>query len=212
MAENIGHTKSTKFGGTPVMDNPEPSHTGTMSDGRCNDYGVSPTIIPTRKVDTRQGRQWQSWETHIISQFFNGEYDNVSLFDLLPHRSKLAIRHKAHRLGFRYFRWDALRTYNELTNEEIAYIAGIIDGEGYIGIVKPKPFKQICITISNTDFNLLNWLKAKLGGGISNDKRIRENRKLCRSWQMTRYTNCINLLKKIYPHLIVKKCRVDEIV
>lgn len=212
MAEIIGHIKSTKFGEHPKMDNTEPSHTGVISDGRCNDYEVSPSINLARKVDTRQGRQWQSWEIHIIFQFFNGEYDSISLFDLLPHRSKLAIRHKTHRLGFKYFRWDALRTYKELTNEEIAYIAGVIDGKGYIGIVKPKPFKQICITVSNTNFDLLEWLKNKLGGGISNDKRMRKNQKLCRAWQMTRYINCINLLKKIYLYLIVKKCRVDEIV
>lgn len=211
MAIENGHLKSVKFGGTPNRDNPEPTCSGVISGSRCNDYSVRPTINRTRKTDT-QGTHWQQWEVDIVTQFYENKFDGMSIFQLLPHRSKHSIRHKTQRLGFRYFRWDIIRTYDELTPTECAYIAGIVDGEGYIGIVRPKPYRQVCITVTNTNFEVLDWLKLKLGGGITNDKRTHGNRKPTRAWTMHRYGNCVNLLQKIYPYLIIKRKRVEEIV
>ncbi|WP_315117412.1 hypothetical protein [uncultured Clostridium sp.] len=53
---------------------------------------------------------------------------------------------------------------NKLTAEQSAYIAGIIDGEGSIMLLKfhssqlPSP----CLSISSTSLELLNWIKNTL--------------------------------------------------
>ena len=45
---------------------------------------------------------------------------------------------------------------------DLAYIAGIIDGEGYIGI---SARKQVLVSVSNTSLWLCNYLKFSIGYG-----------------------------------------------
>lgn len=58
-------------------------------------------------------------------------------------------------------------------NEKLAYLAGIIDGEGYIGIHKIHPTNKahspsysLRLDIANTDEKLVLWLKDNFGGKI----------------------------------------------
>jgi hypothetical protein len=53
-----------------------------------------------------------------------------------------------------------------------AYLAGIIDGEGYIGLSKfnvkgRKAFYKARIIISNCNMDLLNWIHKNFGGYVS---------------------------------------------
>ena len=61
---------------------------------------------------------------------------------------------------------------NSFTNKELHYIAGIIDGEGTISIYKisNKTIKwgyQLIpiLVISNTNLELMNWLKSRIESG-----------------------------------------------
>ncbi len=102
-----------------------------------------------------------------------------------------------------------------LTKTEKAYIAGIIDGEGSIGIYKhrrPKSTKgytyENSLIVVNTNTILMNYLKEKLGGSIRERKKPKLNWKLSYSWQV--YCNsCYSILKQILPYLQIKKKRTE---
>ncbi len=60
-------------------------------------------------------------------------------------------------------------------------MAGIIDGEGYIGIIKDTPqgkdkefntYYRTTVTIVNTNKNLIDWLEANLSGNVQKRKQI----------------------------------------
>lgn len=60
---------------------------------------------------------------------------------------------------------------NKLTLEDKCYLVGILDGEGCITLKnrvsrsKSEPHKRIlCISIANTNKNLMEWLMGKLKG------------------------------------------------
>jgi hypothetical protein len=97
---------------------------------------------------------------------------------------------------------------------QLAYLAGIIDGEGcfFIGLFRTKATKNLLnyhtyIKISNTDENLMKWLKHTV-----NTTNNQQERKTRISKKERTIFNCQitgerldNLLPKIYPYLIVKK-------
>lgn len=111
---------------------------------------------------------------------------------------------------------------------KIAYIAGLIDGEGTItirklttefkkGILKGPTFQEvIMIGMNATDKNLeaLKMIKFYFGGVLSIEKKIYNSKNSYKSnYPRARYiaTNRIanNLLKTVYPFLIIKKEQVD---
>lgn len=64
-----------------------------------------------------------------------------------------------------------------MTKEEKAYIAGVIDGEGSIMLIKfhNNQFPSPCVSIASTTIELLEWIKSKAGVGniIRKKKRAR---------------------------------------
>lgn len=97
-----------------------------------------------------------------------------------------------------------------LTKEELAYLAGIIDGEGCftIEIQPPTSYRKgtlyTCrLTIINTDERLLNWILHKVGGRLHKRKDIK-NRKTCYAWRVYA-TEIDKYLPHLIPYLICKK-------
>jgi hypothetical protein len=104
-----------------------------------------------------------------------------------------------------------------LTPEEKAYIAGIIDGEGSIMLIKfhknqlPSP----CVTISSTTIELLVWIKSKTKAGTIVNKKNYNNKKHSDSYTyQVKYNDAINLLIDIEPYLVIeyKKKRAKMII
>ena len=103
-----------------------------------------------------------------------------------------------------------------LTEVEKAYIAGIFDGEGCIGLSQRRDYKAgylpywISIQVVNTDFSILEYLKEKLGCGIHlNGKENKEkNHKERRAWTSTTYKADI-ILKAVQPYIRIKKKQVE---
>jgi hypothetical protein len=95
-------------------------------------------------------------------------------------------------------------------NEKIIYLAGIFDGEGTIAIVKNKPggkrhiYNCPRLIITNTNLNLMLWLKKNFGGNIRTIKPKNPNYKPFYQWIIGN-KKALNLLKKMLPYLIVKK-------
>lgn len=102
-----------------------------------------------------------------------------------------------------------------LNNEEFAYIAGIIDGDGCIHINKKKGNKErslnfsLEVTIINTSEKLMNWLFDKIGGSLYFEKK-----RLSPKWKRV-YRLRISrrqagfLLEKISPYLVRKKRQAE---
>lgn len=94
-----------------------------------------------------------------------------------------------------------------MTNEEKAYIAGIIDGEGSIMLIKfhNNQFPSPCVSISSTTIELLEWIKNITGVGNIIRKKNYNIEKNKNSFTYTvKYNDALGLLKEIEPYLILK--------
>jgi hypothetical protein len=104
-----------------------------------------------------------------------------------------------------------------MTNEEKAYIAGIIDGEGSIMLQKfhsnqlPSP----CVSIASTTLELLEWISLKINSGSITKKKNYNSEKHKDSYTLVvRYNNAIELLNEVEPYLVIqaKKLRAKLIL
>lgn len=88
---------------------------------------------------------------------------------------------------------------------DLAYAAGILDGEGCIGAWGgSEPF--VYIKVTNTDKRLLDWFQAKFGGYVRIKDRKISNPKwaVAWDWYLTR-PDTIPFLKKMIPFIKLKQ-------
>lgn len=87
----------------------------------------------------------------------------------------------------------------------IQYLAGIIDGEGTIGIKKSRNIHySILLSVSNTSKSLIVYLKENFDGSMSGPhSQKKENEKDRFEWQCSG-KKAIKLIKRVQPYLIVK--------
>jgi len=101
-----------------------------------------------------------------------------------------------------------------MTDTELAYLAGIIDGEGcfFIGLFRTKATKNLLnyhtyIKISNNEKSLIDWIREKAGAtNIQQERPTRKSlvNRSCYSSQITG-TTLDALLPKILPYLVIKR-------
>jgi hypothetical protein len=119
-----------------------------------------------------------------------------------------SIYMKALKLGLRKQMDNAVWINTNLSNEQLAYLAGIIDGEGCISFTLAKGGRVIrpFIGIANTKRKLIetirSWLKLR-----NVARKSRRSAKHKNVWQIhiTRYADVKALLEKVKPYLIIKK-------
>jgi hypothetical protein len=100
------------------------------------------------------------------------------------------------------------------TPEKIAYLAGIIDGEGcfYIGHIKQGKYGSgfqwhSLLKISSCDVCLIEWLEINFGGACESRHRYTSKRKFERpvyAWNMTG-TMLDHFLPLLYPYFVIKR-------
>jgi len=97
--------------------------------------------------------------------------------------------------------------------KDIVYLAGIIDGEGYIGIVKykTKPYVSdytftLRLTVTNTNLILMNWIQLNFGGTVHKHapRDTHPNHRITYTWRIG-CSKATSILRKVYPYLIVKQ-------
>ena len=133
------------------------------------------------------------------------------------HRSVHSVHMKAHSLGLRRDRrttQKTLSTYirsnpyrDTLTSHEVAYIAGIFDGEGDLGI---RAGHYWTLGITNTNKALVQWLTAKLPGSTVSWNRDREGRAPCAQVKLHGNLKIRCFLMVVLPYLIVKRAKALE--
>ena len=94
-------------------------------------------------------------------------------------------------------------------NTLLAYVAGIIDGEGNIGLHKvggcnEHPYYALKISVGNTNAWLISFLKMQFGGNIYQRKYDNPHHKDCWVWELHAKGAYI-LLNLILPYLQIKR-------
>lgn len=102
--------------------------------------------------------------------------------------------------------------------EQLAYLAGIVDGEGsiYIGNFSSNPktgtlHYQTNMEVTNTDENLINWLKETFGGRINKYtfKQLPKNsRRPVFRWIVSGELIAY-LCNLIQPYLVIKRAQCE---
>ena len=100
--------------------------------------------------------------------------------------------------------------------EKLAYLAGIVDGEGSIMLwkseINPKKRGQfnLRVNVSTTDKCLMDWLYKNFGGTIyelnAPSRKAKPHWKQQYIWQVNR-PDILQFLKNIHPFLVIKKER-----
>ena len=89
---------------------------------------------------------------------------------------------------------------------EKAYVAGIVDGEGTVTLMKhhrnetPIP----CVSIANNNLKLLHLIKHGYGGLICSKRKYQSHHRDSFVWSV-RHNRALWFLKEIIQYLIVKK-------
>jgi hypothetical protein len=104
---------------------------------------------------------------------------------------------------------------NKLT---ASYLAGLIDGEGYIGILRTSKNQKkkwtsarefvYCpvIKITMTDKEIIEWLYKSFGGTFETRRHLDSSRKSKESYGwMARKAQAVEIVKCVHPYLRVKK-------
>jgi hypothetical protein len=95
---------------------------------------------------------------------------------------------------------------------DIAYAAGVFDGEGTITLAKNKSskFRKLVVGITNTSLEIVTFFKSKFGGMIHCQKRYKANHSKCYLWRLSSRT-ALPFLKLIVGHIkdLTKKQRID---
>jgi hypothetical protein len=108
---------------------------------------------------------------------------------------------------------------NQLTPEQAAYIAGLLDGEGSLGVYRRPsawlPYPELSIT--NTNLEVLEWLKSTVGVGhirlvTKDQRRATEKWKQAYAWRITASGHIVALLQQIKPYLIIKRAQCQALL
>ena len=106
-----------------------------------------------------------------------------------------------------------------MTNKEkIIYLGGLIDGEGYLGIVKGNPRRSMVsptynvrLSIASTSEKIMNWLISNFDGYFSIKKKYSNKHKVSFTWSIGD-KKLYPLLKKVIPYLIIKQKQAISVI
>jgi DNA-binding transcriptional MerR regulator len=110
------------------------------------------------------------------------------------------------------------KNINNMKKIDLAYCAGLIDGEGSFGIYRLTSNKsllrfKIIIVLTERDGFVLDRIKKILGGNRNHRNRTKSwksNWKEQEEWYITKKLDCLRVAKLVYPYLILKKkiCKI----
>lgn len=106
------------------------------------------------------------------------------------------------------------------TDVDLAYIAGLMDGEAYIGIKKAKAYRcqdrvtpsyHARIGIRMVDEAAIRFIAETLGGWYYREKRAIPNRQALWTYQVTD-RKAETILRALLPYLRVKRASADAVL
>jgi hypothetical protein len=90
-----------------------------------------------------------------------------------------------------------------MLTETLAYAAGLIDGEGTIGLCyssKVSKYRHAHLTIPSTSLELVQFMKVQFGGQVGNKRAHKAGQKASFVWTLT-YAKAVEFLRLIRPYL-----------
>jgi len=156
---------------------------------------------------TEHLRVWSKEQEEQIRQKYDGNGSNLS--NVLPF-SASAIRNKAKRLGITnnsHFHHVTKTELPKLSEFELGYVAGFMDGEGSITYSSNASTKiQYRIQIANSDQDVILWLRQILGIGRLRIQKARKHQHLdSYVLNIERQGDVWGLLDLVIPYLKIKK-------
>ena len=102
---------------------------------------------------------------------------------------------------------------------DIAYIAGLFDGEGSITCKKYKEKKKsgtydcwrISMEISMTDKNVIELVHETLMVGTVRPKKVPKGMRPQWRWRCT-FRDCLQVCKKLWPYATVKLAAIEKVI
>jgi hypothetical protein len=90
--------------------------------------------------------------------------------------------------------------------EELAYTAGLFDGEGSISLVRQKHNRSHSpqVAVASTDLEVLLWLQERFGGSIVTKQPRQPSHSVSYDWRLTD-RRALNFLKLIRPYLVIQR-------
>jgi len=100
-------------------------------------------------------------------------------------------------------RFDASYDWSRITPTELAYTAGMVDGEGHIGLAPTASSFLPILVVTNTDERIIDWLVHRFGGSIHHHERDNGVHKARHNWRL-HGKHATTLLEKLLPYLVLK--------
>ncbi len=93
---------------------------------------------------------------------------------------------------------------------ELAYFAGIIDGEGCFTLTRPsrQRFGGLRMQVGNTDPLLMQWIHNRFGGSLSLEQRRQVQHRPVWRW-VAAAADLETLIPRLIPYLITKKRQAE---
>jgi hypothetical protein len=106
------------------------------------------------------------------------------------------------------------RKVRKLSPEEAAYIAGLIDGEGSISLTRKHrgDNRQLVVSISNTDADLLGFVRKTIDAGRITRKRTSRGHHTPGLAYALDNRQALDLLEQVAPYLLTYKSLRAELV
>jgi hypothetical protein len=164
----------------------------------------------------RLGYKTKFWTDDDYKTFRTLAEKGLSLSEIagIMGRSYGALRHVAYRLGIKTAFAKKPRAILALNDAELAYIAGIIDGEGHIGMVKTQDGYDPVVSVANTSKELIDWIMNKVPtGALTTHQHLRKpNWKIGYVYTISSYADIVELLQKVLRYLIVKRRQAELMI
>jgi len=167
-----------------------------------------------RKVDTF----WTPEEDQLIVELYPSA-PKEAILKAIPRHTWSAIQARANQLGIRrltktLWKCPTSRLANgEVTDFELGFIVGLLEGEGSISIHndKRRDKNRVSISIGNTNLELLKKAQGIIGGQIvANKKTVKGNTMY--HLQIQSHGEVYAILKRLLPFLIVKRRKAIEAI
>ena len=109
---------------------------------------------------------------------------------------------------------NTYRQHKDLNETDAAYIAGLIDGEGTITLIRKhkNENRQLSVSISSTEKNLLDYVKSVTGVGKITNKRTSKPHHAPSFAYAVYNRQALALLQQILPYLKSYKYKRAELI
>ena len=169
-------------------------------------------------ISSKRERRWTSEEDAVIV----GEYAVTTTASLSNkmNRTKDAILKRAINLGVKktpqaiYDAQCEAKSVvsfdpSSVTTHDLAYLAGIVDGEGCIYAEAKRSRSSIRLTVTNTSLALINWIVGRFGGNVHVCKKSRRRKRICYSWYVNGQRLAARILAAIIPYMVIKRKQAE---